>query len=295
MLAASLAFADGLPGPVGEYGGRALTERAVLVLDVAAPALRRIDRATLSTTQTRLSGADAALDPYGLAAPGDGTFWVLADRGRVLLRFSDATGERVEKRRLGQPCQGIATLWKRTGFVALSLRPNERLLLEAENGGLHPFAAVVSRSAADVTAHLVRNLFRCGSGSGDEIPCWFLADPPEVLLVRRSGNVRRIVVPTFATARSSGPAGSEPGAAFTYPVRDVFLAGDRLWILSNQEGEKTPIEEGAARSRHVVLLRPGRPNRIVPLAREARAILDASERSVTLLYSDGWIDRVAVP
>ena len=138
---------------------------------------------------------------------------------------------------------------------------------------------------------LIANLLRCGSGVGDTMPCWFLAGSPEVLLVSTTGRVRTVPVPSFATGRTKGPAGSD----FLFPVRDVFGTAEGLWVLSNQEGERTPAEDGALRSRHVVLVRPGgsgRAEETLELPREARAVLDADRGGVVLLYDDGTIDRV---
>jgi hypothetical protein len=240
-----------------------------------------------------LTGADVPLDPYGLALPGDGTIWVLADKGRFVFRFSEATGERVEKRRIPEPCQGLATFWNQVGFFAVRLRPGERMLLRPENGAFRPFSPLVSRSGSGLADQLIVNLVRCGSGSRREIPCWFAAGEPEILLVARNGQVRPVPVPSFASPSPAREASREPGVAFTYPVRDVFLMeGEAMWILSNQDGDRTPLEDGARRGRHVSLVRGGNPARTVSLEDEARAILDATERSLVLLFADGSIRRV---
>ena len=292
----SVAIADGPSGPVGEYGGRWICGTEIRVLDVSAPALRRIDRATMSSSILPLSGADAPLDPYGVALPADGTVWVLADKGRFLFRFSRTSGDRVEKRRLADPCQGIATFWDHAGFIAVRLRPNERMVLRAENGALRPFSSVVSRSAPGLPEHLIANLLRCGSGTRFAVPCWFLAGAPEVLLLDRSGGVRSAIVPSFALPSRARGLSREPGVGFTYPVRDVFLLeGGALWVLTNQEGDRTPVEEGASRGRHAVLVRGGRSERLVSFDREAKAILDATERSLVILFADGSVGRAAAP
>jgi hypothetical protein len=85
-----------------------------------------------------------------------------------------------------------------------------------------------------------------------------------------------------------------PGSEFVYPVRDAFLEPSGLWILSNQEGDRTPLEDGAVRGRHVSLVREGRTRRTIPLRREARAILDAEGSRVLILYADGSMGSVAV-
>lgn len=292
-IASATAIADGSAGPVGDYGGRSIGGNEIRLLDPTVPAIHRIDRTTLSTKVQSLSGADARMDPYGLSLPGDGTIWVLADKGRFVFRFSEATGERVEKRRLPEPCQGITTLWSHAGFLAIRLRAGERMLLTAENGALRPFSPLVSRSAAGLPEQLIANLVRCGSGTPGEVPCWFAAGEPEVLLVDRSGGVRTIRVPSFASPSPARGTSREPGVAFTYPVRDAFLLdGGALWVLSNQDGDRTPLEEGARRGRHVSLVRRGRPEKTVALAAEARAILDATEHALVLLFSDGSIRRV---
>jgi hypothetical protein len=77
-------------------------------------------------------------------------------------------------------------------------------------------------------------------------------------------------------------------------VRDAFLLeSGALWVLSNQEGDRTPLEEGSLRGRHAALVRPGRPHRVVLIPSEARAILDATEQSLVVLFADGLIARVA--
>lgn len=294
-VAPAASIADEPPRFVGEFGGRALAGRDILVLDVERPAIRRIDRRTLRARTTPLSVADGMLDPYGIAALEDGSLWALSDKGRILVRFSATTGERLEKRKLLEPGQGVTRLWDRIGVIAIRLRAGEPLLLRAEEDGLRPFSPILSRAASDVSAHLIANLLRCGSGTGDEVPCWFLAGPPEVALVRRDGSGRRISVPSFARAASRPSQGRDPGARFVYPVRDAFLEPGGLWVLSNQEGDRTPLDEGAVRGRHVGFVREGRTDRIVELAREARAILDAGGGRLVMLYSDGSIGSVAVP
>ena len=293
VTAASLPIiADGPDGPVGDFGGRSIDSGEIRILDVSVPAVRRIDQVTLASSSRRLSGSDVALDPYGFAFTEDGTIWVLAGKGRFLLRFSERTGNLAEKRALADPGQGIAGLWGRVGLVAVRLRPGEPLLLRLESAGFLRFSRLVSRSAPEITALLIRNLLRCGSGTRDAIPCWYTAGPAEVLLLAPDGAARAIEVPSFALPSRSRASSRDPGIAFTYPVRDAFLSDDGLWVLTNQEGDRTPLEEGARRGRHVVLLREGRPNRVTRLHREARAILDASPRGLILLFADGSIERV---
>jgi len=296
MSASSLPLlADGPLRPVGDYGGRSITAAEIRILDVSVPAIVRIDRTTLRSSLLPLSGADVPLDPYGFAQPGDGTFWVLGGRGRFAFRFSEKTGELVETRTLSDPGQGIATLWDRVGIVAVRIQPGERLLLRLENGAFVPFSSLLSRPAPEITSRLIRNLLRSGSGTSNEIPLWYTAGPAQVFLLGRKGRTRSIPVPTFATPPQSSAQDPVPGAAFTYPVRDAFFREDCLWILSNQEGDRTPLESGASRARHAVLLRTGRPNRVVPLDREARALLDADPRGLVVLFADGVVSRVALP
>jgi hypothetical protein len=291
-------IADGPDGPVGDFGGRSIDAGEIRILDVAAPALRRIDRTTLFSSTRRLSGSDVPLDPYGFAATGDGTLWTLGGKGRFLLRFSEKTGALLERRVLAEPGQGILAIWGRVGLVAVRLRPDEPLLLTMEGREPVRLSRLVSRSAPGITALLIRNLLRCGSGTAAVIPCWFTAGPSEVLLLGPDGAVRPVGVPSFATSSPTGGTatrGRDPGGAFTYPVRDAFVSEDGLWVLSNQEGDRTPLDAGARRGRHVALVREGRPNRVVPLEREARAILDVSDRGLVLLFADGSIARVAAP
>jgi hypothetical protein len=292
----ALAIAGGPAGPVGDYGGRWVGTKEIRLLDASLPALYLIDRATLATTVLSLSGTDAPIDPYGIALPGDGTVWTLADKGRFVFRFSEATGERVEKRRLPEPCQGIATFWSHAGLFAVRLRPNERMLLRAENGALRPFSSLNSRSASSLPEQLIANLLKCGSGTRAAIPCWFVAGDPEVLLVDRMGVIRPVAVPSSARPSPDRVARREPGVAFTYPIRDAFLIdGHAIWTLTNQEGDRTPLEDGARRGRHVTLVRGGRSERTFELPAEGRAILDATERSLVVLFSDGSIRRVPAP
>jgi hypothetical protein len=267
----------------------------VRVFDASIPAVHRIDRMNLARTVQRLVGADVPLDPYGIALPGDGTVWTLADKGRFVFRFSEATGERVEKRRLPEPCQGVTTFWNRAAFFAVRLRAGERVLLRSDGGALWPFSPLVSRSAPGLEQHLIANLVKCGSGNRNGIPCWFLAGDPDVLIVDRTGSLTTVSVPTYALPSATRDAGRDPGASFTYPVRDAFLLdGGALWVLANQEGDRTPLEDGARRGRHAALVRAGRAERTVTLSTEARAILDASELGLLLLFADGSIARVSV-
>jgi hypothetical protein len=294
VTAASLpVIADGPDGPVGDFGGRSIDSGEIRIFDVSVPAVRRIDRVTLASSSRRLSGSDVALDPYGFAATGDGTLWILGGKGRFLLRFSEKTGALVEKRALVEPGQGISALWGRVGVVAVRLRPDEPLLLRQEGRDLLRFSGLVSRPAPGITAALIRNLLRCGSGTDEAIPCWYTAGPSEILLLGPDGAVRPVVVPSFAQPALA--ARGDPGGAYTYPVRDAFFSEDGLWVLSNQEGDRTPLDAGARRGRHVVLLRDGRPNRVMGLDREARAILNATPGGLTLLFANGSIERVAAP
>ena len=293
-VGAAASIADEPPRLVGEFGGRAVVGHEVLVLDVEPPAIRRIDRRTLAVRTIPLSGSERAPDPYGIAPDGSGSLWVLADKGRSLLRFSAATGRELEKRKLVLPGQGVVPLWGRVGVIAIRLRAREPLLVEAGPDGNRPFSPIRSRSAADPTAHLIANLLRCGLGTADPVPCWFLAGEPDVALVRRDGNVKRVAVPSFVRPRRGRPPDGVPGAEFVYPVRDAFPSTRGLWVLSNQEGDRTPLEEEAVRGRHVTLVREGRPPRVVTLDREARAILDADASRLLLLYADGSVEAVAV-
>jgi hypothetical protein len=286
-------IADGPVGPVGDFGGRSIDAGEIRILDLSIPAVRLIDRATLRSSTRRLSASDVPLDPYGIAATGDGTVWVLGGKGRFLLRFSENTGALLERRLLMEPGQGVLALWGRVGLVAVRLRPDESLLLRLEAREFFRFSGLASRTAPGITAALIRNLFRCGSGTADAIPCWFTAGAAEILLLGRDGAVRPVAVPSFAQPALA--AGRDPGGAFTYPVRDAFASEEGLWVLSNQEGDRTPLDAGARRARHVVLLREGWPNRVARLDREARAILDASHRGLVLLFADGSVSRVAAP
>ena len=287
-------IADEPPRLVGEFGGRAVSGSYILVLDLAPPAIRLIDRRTLRVRTTPLSRDGARLDPYGIAAHGDGTLSVLSDKGRVLTRFSATTGDRIETRRLPAPSQGVTGLWQRLGVIAIRLRAGEPLLLEDAPEGFRPFSPIVSRSGANPAAQLIGNLLRCGSGTGDALPCWFLAGPPDVVLVHRDGSASRVAVPSFAPARARATTNPDPGSGFVYPVRDAFLEPGGLWILSNQEGDRTPLEDGAVRARHIAHVREGRIRRIISLDREARAILDANPGRLVILYSDRSIGTVAV-
>jgi len=286
--------ADEPPRLVGEFGGRAVSGSYILVLDLAPRAIHLIDRRTLRVRTTPLARDGVRLDPYGIAAHGDGTLSVLADKGRVLSRFSATTGERIETRKLPEPSQGVTGLWNRLGVIAIRLRAGEPLVLEDGAEGFRPFSPIVSRSGANPAAQLIGNLLRCGSGTGDALPCWFLAGPPDVTLVHRDGSATHVAVPSFAPARARAASRSDPGAGFVYPVRDAFLEPGGLWILSNQEGDRTPLEDGAVRARHLAHVREGRVRRIVSLAREARAILDANPARLVILYSDRSIGTVAV-
>jgi hypothetical protein len=289
----AVALAGGSIGPVGEYGGHWVGGDEIRLLEATnPPVLRRIRRATLATSLQALGGADLSIDPYGVALPGDGTVWALADRGRFVFRFSEATGERVEKRRLAEPCQALTTLWNHAGFFAVRVRESERMLLREIDGRLQPFSELVSRRAEGTTEQLIANLVKCGTGTRDAVPCWFVAGEPRVLLLDRRGGLHPVSVPSWART-SPARAGSVPGVGFTYPIRDAFLLDrDTLWVLGNQDGDRTPLEEGALRGRHVSLVRFGRAERVVELPREARAILDASADRLVLLYADGEIERI---
>jgi hypothetical protein len=127
------------------------------------------------------------------------------------------------------------------------------------------------------------------------MPCWFTAGEPEVFLVDLRGGMHRTRVPSLARPSPAPAASSDPGAGFTDPIRDAFLLpSGALWTLTNQEGDRTPLEEGARRGRTVSRTLGGKVDRSVPLSREARAILDANERRLVVLYADGRIGAVEV-
>ena len=90
--------ADGPDGPVGDFGGRSIDAARIRILDVSVPAVRSIDRETLRSSVRRLAASDVSLDPYGVAATGDGTLWALGGKGRLLVRFSEKSGELLERR-----------------------------------------------------------------------------------------------------------------------------------------------------------------------------------------------------
>jgi len=289
-------IAGGPDGPVGDFGGRSIDADEIRIADLSVPEIRTIDRVTLRSTARRLHGLDAPLDPYGMTVTGDGTIGMLAGKGRFLVRFSKATGGLVEKRLLADPGQGITSLGGRVVVVPVRVRPGEPMLLREAGTEFARFSSLASRTAAGVTAALLRNLFRCGSGTGDSIPCWFSADGAagaEVFLVTPDEGVRPVPVPSFAIPPQG--VGRTPGDAFTYSVRDVFLAGDNFWVLSNQEGNRSPLDAGARRGRHVALVREGRPLQVADLDREARAILDAGPQGLVLLFADGTIARTPAP
>jgi hypothetical protein len=104
-----------------------------------------------------------------------------------------------------------------------------------------------------------------------------------------------MAVPSLAVERPERALRSDPAAGFSYPVRDALFEAGRLWVLTNQEGNRTPLENGAVRARHVAVVRDGRPRAWIPLGREARAILDATDGRLVLLYADGSMGTVAVP
>jgi hypothetical protein len=295
-LAPASSIADEPPRLVGAFGGRTVAGTDIVVLDLSAPAIRRIDRRSLRVRTTPLAPGGARLDPYGIATRDDRSLLVLADKGRNLVRFSALTGEKLETRQLPEPAQGVTTLWngRAVGVVPIRLRSGEPMLLAVSESGLRPFSSIVSRSQAGAAAHLVANLLRCGSGDGESLPCWFLAGPPEVALVRRDGAVARLAVPSLAVERPERAPSSDPAAGFSYPVRDALVEAGRLWVLTNQEGDRTPLEAGAVRARHIAVVREGRPRSWIPLGREARAILDATEGRLVLLYADGSMGSVAV-
>jgi len=282
------------PALITGYGGRVSASAGTAILDLGSrPRVLRFPRDVAAGGELFLTGADVLLDPYGLAVPGDGTIWTLGDKGRALLRFGQEDGRLVEKRRLPSPCQTIAGAGTRVFFALIRIGGREPLLGRADNGGFRPFSDLVSRGAPDRLSAAVRNLFRCGSGVGDETPCWFMAGPPEVFLIGPDGRVRRVAAPDFVEEAPAADS-ADPAARYSYPIRDVFLLQDSFWVLSNQEGAKIPGQEGAVRGRHAVLVRAGRSRRVVSLEREARAILLAGERTLTLLYANGAIESLKV-
>lgn len=278
---------------VREYGGKARIGQSVYLLDIVRPSPRvlhvDLSSGVARATELKLT-ADAVLAPYGLARSVDGSLWALGDKGRLLLRFDGKTGNTISVRPPPDPSQGI---WSLKGAILLSpiIREAGKPILTAGDGGaFRAFTSLRSRKAPDLVSMAIANLFGCGSGLLPELPCWWRAGDPELLIINAEGEVRRLEAPRFP---ADAPASEGPVSGWRHPVRDIFLlSSDSFWLLSDQEGSERPWEDGAVRSRHLLLVGPSGPERVLSLPQEGRAILDADRQGVLLLNADGTVRKV---
>jgi hypothetical protein len=301
-LVAGDAGAQAPPALVAEYGGRAFARGQAFVLD-SSPSMPRVvavDVATLQWSERRLEPGDHAVAAYGVVVSGSGDSWVLADKGRRLLRFASSGGKPIEDRHLPAPCVGIWGLDGKVILAPLQSGGRQPLLVSLEGSAFRPFGQLAPRDATTPETRIVANMLRCGPETAGQLPCWHIAQSEEVFWLRPDGRLRRTRIQTLAQEpekpRSSSLAAML--ASWSFPIRDVHPIDDEnAWILTNQEGRVPPNEPGAVRGRHLLFVKTagGASLRRVPLPREAKAILGGSATGAVVLYADGGVGRVTSP
>lgn len=309
MILACLAFllmvgADGaqLPaGPVRQFGGKSRLGDTVSLLDLGDGAVpsrviqfpwRRPSAAKIIV----LDRAPKVLEELGLARPNDGTFWVLANKGRSVARFDEKTGKFLQLDDLLQPSEGIWDFGSRVVLALMQLHGDEPLLAVGEGRGFRSFTGLKSRKRGSTIEILAGNLFDCGFAESSRLPCWWSNGAPEAVLIGEDEAVSVSPLPSLidnrllATSSNPSPTAEAMIMGLPYPIRDVFLlpAGS-LWVLTNQEGDRPVTEPGAVRSRHVIRVQAGKKAKTVELPKPGLAILGGDEGGLLLLYRDGSI------
>lgn len=309
ILGAALASAaHATPGRVPEarpgttvvlrYAGRARSAGATLLLEAGGDGARvlRIDDSGRLLSTLALSRTPVALESSGLAESQEGLLWALADRGHSLVGFDPASGAVADLRTLPAACQLV---WGIGGVVMVATLPpsgGRPLVLRMQGERFLPCESVRTRPVRDALEAPILAMWSCGASNTPEVPCWWVAGSSVVHWLAPSGSARTGEVPTLVPKRSAGSTSQDPVQRFSYPIRDIFqIDADRAWILTNQEGEKTPFEEGASLARHVSLVAGGRVRKKVTLPRKARLVLAGDTAAITVLFSDGTVERIWTP
>jgi hypothetical protein len=303
-LASMVGAPDGVQpsaGPVRTLGGKSRSANIVFLLDLRdeargpARVLKFNLRQPNTVTIVELEKTSKALEPFGLARPNDGSFWILADKGRAVARFDENTGRLLRFDALSQASEGVWTFGSRVVFGLVQLKGGEPLLAMAVNDGIRPFTNLKSRAGGSPPETLTKNIVECGFAETSHLPCWWVSGVPEVMRIHENGEVTFSSAPTLIDAKlfaRSGQAASSiesMAAGLVYPIRDIFLLPrDSFWLLTNQEGDRPPPGE-EVRSRHVIRVDAGRIARTVDLPKTGWAILGGDEKGVLLLYRDGLI------
>ena len=290
-------------GPVRSFGGKSSNGDVVFLLDLPdgrGQPCRVVSfhwREPGAMTNVELEKSPMPLDPYGLARPNDGTFWILGEKGRSVGRFDEASGKLVQWKALPEAASGIWNFGPLVVFAPLQFRGDEPLLAVEEQGRHRPFTRLKARRGVGSPETLALNLLECGFGGRTELPCWWLAGSSEILLIDENEAVRMVPAPSLIGPRP--PGGTEGSTTkldalitdLPYPIRDVLLL-DRgsFWLLTNQEGSRSLAEQGAVRSRHVIRVEKGRAARTIELPKPGRAILGGDDERLLLLFRDGTID-----
>lgn len=292
-------------GPVRLFGGKARQGDVVSLLDLGeGDAPNRVIqfswRQPSAAKTIDLQRAPKQLESLGLARPNDGSFWVLADKGRSVARFDESTGKLLHFDPLPQPSGGVWNFGPRVVFGLVQLRGGEPLLAAAGRAGFSPFTSLKGRPGNSTPETLVRNLIDCGFEESSRSPCWWLNGPSEVFFVDRDEGITVSSLPSLIDVRLLTPTPNKsPSLEYLltelpYPIRDVLLLSrNSLWVLTNQEGSRPVTEPGAVRSRHVIRVAVGKAAKTVELPKAGLAILGGDEGGLLLLYRDGstgWLN-----
>jgi hypothetical protein len=243
-----------------------------------------------------LSPGSTRLDSAGLAMSSDGLLWALGDKGTVLIGFDPVRGAPLDVRPL--PIRGIA-VWSVEGQVmaaSFALRGGQPFLYRMTDTGFESCGALRSRVVNAQFDGPLLSMFACGASKTPVLPCWWLAGDAAIVSLRRSCASKTTAVPSLVVARTNAQRGSDPIERFDYPIRDIFSLDDHhAWLLTNQEGSRSPASENSVAGRHALLIADGRLDRSVPLRQRASFIIGGDLRSVVVLYTDGTIERIILP
>lgn len=285
------------PLPDFSFGGRTRHAGRAYVLDLGGSGPRIV--AVGSSGQQSSLKLDAGrrdLLPNGLARSAEGVFWILAEKGRTLVGFDATLGTRAAVKQLPERCQGVWDLAARIVVAPFRVEASEPILLKDMGAAFAPVPDLSTRRGKDPIHQSLLNMFTCGSGAAEDLPCWWIAEEPQIFVFNRAGGVSKLEGRSLARPPAAKGAQPNPAASLVYPVRDVFLLpGGSYWILLNQEGETPPLEEGAVRGRHLIRVSPPAADVMLPLSGLGKVILDADASSALILADDGKFERVRVP
>lgn len=278
--------------------GRAYVGGDILLLENLETGARvlRIDSEGRLRSSLDLAKTPVKLDASGLAVSEEGLLWVLGDAGAILVGFDPIRGTVADSRPLPSRFQKVWSVGGTVMLAAAAMAGGEPLLFVMTAAGVRPCGAIRTRPVSRPLEAPILALFECGSSRTPVLPCWWTAGDSSLIFLRSSCAAKQTSVPTLVMPRTAAERGSDPMEWFDAAIRDAFTVDDRLtWLLTNQEGKTSVLSANATVARHLLLLRDGRLERTVALPRRGRLILDGDTRGVSVLYTDGTAERIALP